>query len=302
MPRSGRSPRWRNSSTTRAAFTSFPAKLSSTARPAISGAPSPWRNLGKLRHLGKVATTRTLAAEVERRISDPHLRQIFLRFATYNGSSPYLTPATFNIIPYVEAEFGAWYVRGGMAKIAEALAALAQRQGSRFASIPRSTDRDVAHDGREATAHDGNATSSADLLVCNGDALSCPDRFSLRALHRQPEIARQAADSLPLQLGLYPVSRRAWMRSPPRPSQRFLLGRLPRRIRRNPRARKSARPSRPSTCRSVRAPIPPTLPTATIIISSWSTRPRAIPTAVDPGRDAGLSRPRAPAPRKLRPG
>ena len=70
------------------------------------------RNLGKLRHLGKVATLRTLAAEVERRISDPHLRQIFLRFATYNGSSPYLTPATFNIIPYVEAEFGAWYVRG----------------------------------------------------------------------------------------------------------------------------------------------------------------------------------------------
>ena len=44
---------------------------------------------------------------MERRIPDPHLRQIFLRFATYNGSSPYRTPATFNIIPYVEAEFGA---------------------------------------------------------------------------------------------------------------------------------------------------------------------------------------------------
>ncbi len=33
-----------------------------------------WRNLGKLRHLGKVATTRTLAAEVERRLSDHPLR------------------------------------------------------------------------------------------------------------------------------------------------------------------------------------------------------------------------------------
>jgi len=129
-------------------------------------------NLGKLRHLGKVATTRTLADEVERRISDPHLRQIFLRFATYNGSSPYLTPATFNIIPYVEAEFGAWYVRGGMAKIAEALAALAQRNGVTFRFNATAT----GWNGTEATAQDG-FRSQADFLVCNGDALSARTGF-----------------------------------------------------------------------------------------------------------------------------
>jgi len=131
-----------------------------------------WSNLGKLRHLGKVATTRTLAAEVERRISDPHLRQIFLRFATYNGSSPYLTPATFNIIPYVEAEFGAWYVRGGMAKIAEALAALAQRNGVTF----RFNTTATGWNGTEATAQDGTR-SRADFLVCNGDVLSAQTGF-----------------------------------------------------------------------------------------------------------------------------
>ncbi|MCE0523337.1 MAG: phytoene desaturase family protein [Methylacidiphilales bacterium] len=131
-----------------------------------------WRNLGKLRHLGKIATTRTLAAEVERRISDPHLRQIFLRFATYNGSSPYLTPATFNIIPYVEAEFGAWYVRGGMARIAEALAGLAQRNGVFF----RFNTTAKGWNGTEATAQDG-IRSRADFLVCNGDALSAQTGF-----------------------------------------------------------------------------------------------------------------------------
>jgi phytoene desaturase len=129
-------------------------------------------NLGKLRHLGKVATTRTLAAEVERRISDPHLRQIFLRFATYNGSSPYLTPATFNIIPYVEAEFGAWYVRGGMAKIAEALAALAQRNGVTF----RFNTTATGWNGTEATARD-SSRSRADFLVCNADVLSAQTGF-----------------------------------------------------------------------------------------------------------------------------
>ncbi len=125
------------------------------------------RNWSKLRHLGKVATTRTLAAEVERRIFDPHLRQIFLRFATYNGSSPYITPATFNIIPYVEAEFGAWYVRGGMARIAEALHALALRQGVTF----RFNTTATGWDGAEATTQDG-FRGKAHFLVCNADVLS----------------------------------------------------------------------------------------------------------------------------------
>ena len=106
-------------------------------------------NLGKLRHLGKVATTRTLAQEVERRITDPHLRQIFLRFATYNGSSPYRTPATFNIIPFVEAEFGGWYVRGGLPEISRALARLAEKLGVVFSLRAR---RPCAWREGEATA------------------------------------------------------------------------------------------------------------------------------------------------------
>ena len=144
------------------------------------------RNLGKLRHLPKVATTQTLAREVQRRITDPHLRQIFLRFATYNGSSPYQTPATFNIIPYVEATFGPWYVRGGMVKIARELQALAGRNGVTFRFNTTST----AWTGREATAHDG-ATTRADILICNADVLTARGSFladprELTKLTRQP--------------------------------------------------------------------------------------------------------------------
>jgi phytoene desaturase len=130
------------------------------------------RNWPKLRHLGKVATTRTLAEEVRRRIDDPRLRQIFLRFATYNGSSPYRTPATFNIIPYVEAEFGGWYVRGGLPRITEALANLAGKLGVTFRYGTTATD----WNGRETVAQNG-ASSSADFLVCNGDALTASISF-----------------------------------------------------------------------------------------------------------------------------
>ncbi len=131
------------------------------------------RNLGKLRHLGKVATTRKLADEVERRISDPHLRQIFLRFATYNGSSPYLTPATFNIIPYVEAEFGPWYVRGGMAPIGRELFNLAERLGVKFQFGAK------AHSWRDGVAEteDGCHRLKPDTLICNADALGARNGF-----------------------------------------------------------------------------------------------------------------------------
>jgi phytoene desaturase len=132
-------------------------------------------NWPKLRHLGKVATTQTLAREVGHRLSDPHLRQIFLRFATYNGSSPYQTPATFNIIPYVEAEFGGWYVRGGMPKITAALARLAGKLGVTF-----QCDTTAAgwHDG-QAIAQDGRQTR-ADILVCNADVLTARTSFLSR--------------------------------------------------------------------------------------------------------------------------
>jgi len=144
-------------------------------------------NWPKLRHLGKVATTRTLAREVERRLADPHLRQIFLRFATYNGSSPYKTPATFNIIPFVEAEFGGWYVRGGLPEISRALARLAEKLGVVF-HFNRTCA--VWRDGM-AVADDDTSTH-ADLLVCNADVLTARRTFlqtkdaRVRNLEKQP--------------------------------------------------------------------------------------------------------------------
>jgi phytoene desaturase len=59
----------------------------------------------------------------------PQLQQVMNRFATYNGSSPYRTPATFNLIAWAEFGLGAFYPRGGLYRIAEVLHATAQRVG-----------------------------------------------------------------------------------------------------------------------------------------------------------------------------
>ncbi|SIT73190.1 1-hydroxycarotenoid 3,4-desaturase [Ectothiorhodosinus mongolicus] len=64
---------------------------------------------------------------------DPRLQQLFGRYATYCGSSPFLAPATLMLIAHVEQE-GVWMVDGGMARIPEALAKLAQARGARLHS------------------------------------------------------------------------------------------------------------------------------------------------------------------------
>lgn len=60
---------------------------------------------------------------------DPRLRQLFGRYATYAGSSPFLSPATLMLIAHVEQE-GVWLVEGGMHQLAVTLARLAERNGA----------------------------------------------------------------------------------------------------------------------------------------------------------------------------
>jgi 1-hydroxycarotenoid 3,4-desaturase len=62
---------------------------------------------------------------------DPRLRQLFGRYATYCGSSPFEAPATLMLVAHVERE-GVWLVDGGMKSIATAVATLAQERGAAF--------------------------------------------------------------------------------------------------------------------------------------------------------------------------
>lgn len=70
----------------------------------------------------------TLARHLATRFSDPRLRQLFGRYATYVGGMPDLSPAVLALIWQAEAR-GVWAVRGGMRGLALSLAALADRLG-----------------------------------------------------------------------------------------------------------------------------------------------------------------------------
>jgi phytoene desaturase len=58
--------------------------------------------------------------------------QLFDRYATYNGSDPYQTPATLSIIPHLEYNIGAFFPSGGMIAITQSLYQLAIDLGVQF--------------------------------------------------------------------------------------------------------------------------------------------------------------------------
>lgn len=63
---------------------------------------------------------------------NPKTIQLFNRYATYNGSSPFLTPATMSIIPHLEYNIGAYLPKKGMFQITESLYLLALELGVVF--------------------------------------------------------------------------------------------------------------------------------------------------------------------------
>jgi phytoene desaturase len=71
----------------------------------------------------------TLHQVNSRYFSHPNTVQLFDRFATYNGSSPYKTPATLMVIPHLEHNIGAFFPEKGMFDIARSLVALGERLG-----------------------------------------------------------------------------------------------------------------------------------------------------------------------------
>ncbi len=88
-----------------------------------------WTSLVRL---GGIDALRTMDRANRSFFTSPYLRQFFDRYATYNGSDPYQTPATLNIIPHVEYGLGAWAVEGGIHAVPRGLERLAQELGVQF--------------------------------------------------------------------------------------------------------------------------------------------------------------------------
>ena len=103
-----------------------------------------------------------------RYFADQRLRQLFGRYATYCGSSPFFAPATLMLIAVVE-QHGVWAIEGGMHALAAALARAAIGKGARFHYDTLATALQVENGRASGVVAADGRRFDADAVIFNGD-------------------------------------------------------------------------------------------------------------------------------------
>lgn len=140
--------------------------------PGHPAASSTTTLFSRLKAVLAALSPQTLDSSVRGFFQDEHLRQLFDRYATYNGSSPYQVASVYSIIPYVELADGGWYPRGGIYAVAQALERLACELG-----VSIETDCDVRrilverNEARGVVLADGRVMRS-DIVIANSDVVT----------------------------------------------------------------------------------------------------------------------------------
>ncbi len=156
------------------AFRRHAAKIHNVVRgPFMENAIPPVLELMSPRNLlqlMQIDGMRTMWKALGEYFPDPRLRQLFGRYATYNGSSPFHAPATLSVIAHVENAYGIFACEGGIYRLAEALERRAVELG---VTIRKGADVEsiLVEKDRARGVRVGGEELRADLVVANCDVM-----------------------------------------------------------------------------------------------------------------------------------
>jgi phytoene desaturase len=149
----------------------------------------------------------TMHRAVSRFFKDPRLVQLFDRYATYNGSSPYQAPATLCMIPYIEIAGGGSYIEGGLYRLVGALMRVAEELGVDFLSECEVSQILVERDRAKGVRFRNGGALYADEVIVNADPMHAysallPEKYQDRRLVRQMERLEPSSSGFVLLLGV----------------------------------------------------------------------------------------------------
>ncbi len=153
-----------------------------------------WRiGLWRINALIAIRPYESLWKVLKEHFDDPRLLQLFGRYTTYCGSSPFQTPATLMLIAHVESQ-GVWAIEGGISALAGGLERLAREKGVVFrygACVSRIDVQNKAVAGVELASGEYLA---ADKVIFNGDPAALASGLlgasAIRATPKMPVKAR----------------------------------------------------------------------------------------------------------------
>jgi phytoene desaturase len=144
------------------------------------------------------------------KIEDLHLRNILDRYATYSGSDPRVAPAVLASIAFVEEAFGAWHIKGGVGKLADAVYQRCLDRGVKFEFNSPVTS--INHNGKQVTGVTLSSGSAVEyeIVVANADASLVYNKLILGKVAKLKRTRKNLAKAEPslagfsLLLGLRP--------------------------------------------------------------------------------------------------
>lgn len=146
-----------------------------------------WLNAQALKcylKLGKLGIFSTMHKANQAQFKQEKTVQLFNRYATYNGSNPYETPATLNIIPHLEFNIGAYFPNKGMFDITNSLYKLAKDLGVQF--IFNTKVEEVLVEGKRVNGvKTEDKTYPATIVINNMDMVNAYKTILRK--QRQPE-------------------------------------------------------------------------------------------------------------------
>jgi phytoene desaturase len=107
-----------------------------------------------------------------KRFRTSHMVQLFDRYATFNGSSPFKAPGTLCMIPHLEFGIGTFLPSKGMVDITNSLVALAKRQGVYFhfdEKVTRIISNKKRANGLLVEKNNKDVLLNSDVVISNMD-------------------------------------------------------------------------------------------------------------------------------------
>lgn len=151
-----------------------------------------FKDFGKvsLRDIATIAPWKSLRDLGHEYLSDPRLRNLVDRYATYTGSDSRKLPAAFATIPYVEQEFGAFHIKGGITKLADALYRRCVERGVTF-QFETEVCKLIVNNGVAKGVVTAQGTLDAGLVVVNADAQTFYEQILMQETKEQKKLRQQ---------------------------------------------------------------------------------------------------------------
>ncbi len=132
--------------------------------------------LQALFHIKDIGISANMNKVNQQAFTDPRVVQLFNRYATYNGSDPYIAPSTLNVIAHPEYNQGGYFLDGGMPDLSRSLYQLATELGVEFV-FDTAVEQIEIKNKTAVGVIAGGKPYAADIVVSNMDVVHAYDKL-----------------------------------------------------------------------------------------------------------------------------